>query len=119
MHLSRRQKKAIVAVTGLSLIAPLLLFAGDFTSVDSIYPFAAYMVFAAGVTLFYVYYILNSDEQALVGQLRWLWVFVVVFGGAIGQLVFWYLGIWATPKVSSSNTGGELSVPPPGGGEHA
>ncbi len=116
MNLSQRQKKTIAALTLLCVLAPLLMMPIVFTNLSPLYPFSAFMLLTICLTLFYLYYILNSDANTLVGHIRWLWVLVIIFGSSLGQLVFWYLNIWSNPEASSLKTGGRDSALPPSGG---
>ncbi len=36
----------------------------------------------------------GAGDSGLAGGVTWPWVILIVLGGAIGMLVFWYLNVW-------------------------
>ncbi len=45
----------------------------------------------------------SAGESGVAGGAPWLWVVLMVFGGSIGMMVFWYVNIWRAHEVAGDS----------------
>lgn len=53
------------------------------------------MLLMLGIMIFYIVYIFKSNLDQ---QLKILWTILIIIGGPIGTLVFWFINVWREPK---------------------
>jgi hypothetical protein len=99
---SRQQKIALGILTGVMALGPLLVLPSLFLNVPTVYVFVPLMVLNIGLVVFYIWFLADTDSADLLGQVRWPWVLLVIFGGSVGQIVVWYLNIWRTPSLPNA-----------------
>lgn len=65
------------------------------------------IVLSLGLTVLYIVHVVKNTR--LDGNMRIIWILLLLFGGMIAGPVYWYLQIWKEPKTDIS----QLPPPPP------
>ncbi|MGE5345700.1 MAG: hypothetical protein ACM3JH_07080 [Acidithiobacillales bacterium] len=70
----------------------------------------SFIAVAGCITLFYIYLIIK--ESRLTESSRPVWILIIIFGSAFGELAYWYAYVW---RKGGEDAGALRTGPPPAG----